>query len=103
MARGNESLLPGHHPLDLVETTLRFHGGTVAPDLDAQVTHVLVLGAGEEEEEEVDRDPVASDPDLLSELKLERRRREKKFHIVTQRWVEECLDRVDIVQEREPR
>ncbi len=78
-------------PLDLVKATLRFYGGTVAASLeDPDVTHVVVRGGDGGDGER-----------RLAELKGVRRQRKSKFHIVTEEWVEDCVGRMNLLQERD--
>jgi hypothetical protein len=77
---------PEMHPLNLVVATVRFYGGRIVKELEAGVTHVLTH---------------SSDSRRLEELKGVRRNRREKFHIVGERWVDDCLEGQCLVQEKE--
>eukprot|EP00058_Branchiostoma_floridae_P013009 XP_002598497.1 hypothetical protein BRAFLDRAFT_118305 [Branchiostoma floridae] len=73
-------------PLDLVALEARFHGATVSPILDSDVTHVLFH---------------TSDLSRLDEVKALRRQRTKKHHLVTPAWVSECIQAGAMLTERD--
>lgn len=71
--------------LDLLSLQIRFFGGTISDDLDSGVSHVIV-----------DK----SDLNRLQTLKDERRKRKKKFHLVTEDWIRECIEEGTLTSER---
>ncbi|XP_041359150.1 DNA ligase 4-like [Gigantopelta aegis] len=71
--------------LDLLGLELRFFGATITDKLDADVSHAIV------EVKDVSR---------LQQLRDVRRRRTKKFHIVTEAWVRACLEDGELCTER---
>ena len=75
------------HPLDLTEVTIQFYGGKVEAEVTDGVSHAVVQSDVSQER--------------LERLKRARRRKEKKFHIVTERWVEACVDQGSLVDEKE--
>lgn len=72
--------------LELVDVELRLYGATVVPTLDEGVTHVVM-----------------DDSDLTRIRQLRQRNRElsKKFHIVSQSWVTDCIKREKLLKERD--
>ena len=85
---GDASTALPHHPLARPQLLIEFHGGACVVDYELEgVTHVLVR---EEEAESVD------------ELRRMRRKlpQGQKFHMVTEEWVEKCLEVGEIVEER---
>ena len=73
------------HPLDLSRLSIEFYGGKILEGLEPGLSHVVVH---------------TSDKERLEELKRLRRQRREKFHIVSEEWVDECMKRVDLVEER---
>lgn len=64
-------------PLDLLQQEIRFFGANLSPSLDHNVSHVLVL---------------TEDLSRVETMKELRRRRNRKFHIVTEAWVRACIE-----------
>jgi hypothetical protein len=64
-------------PLDLILLDIRYHGGTIATELDEAVTHVVF------DERDLSR---------LSELRAVERKHKKKHYFVTSSWVEDSID-----------
>ncbi|CAH1249356.1 LIG4 [Branchiostoma lanceolatum] len=83
---GDQSTRIKDCPLDLVALEVRFHGATVSPILDSDVTHVLFH---------------TSDLSRLDEVKALRRQRTKKHHLVTPGWVYDCIQTGAILTERD--
>lgn len=73
-------------PLDLPVLDYRFYGGSQMDSLTPMVTHVLLYS------ECLDR---------LAEYDKENRARTKKFHVVTEKWIEDCISKGQLVEERD--
>ncbi len=71
--------------LDLVGLEMRNYGATLSDQLDNKVSHVIV------DSKDISR--VASLRDIS-------KTRAKKFHIVTQDWVSDCIKSEKLLQER---
>ncbi|KAL8610583.1 hypothetical protein ACOMHN_006302 [Nucella lapillus] len=82
---GDESTHLPASSLDLLALEVRFFGASVVPTLDTQVSHVIV------EESDLSR---------LGQLKEVRRGRQKKFHIVTKKWVRACVEEEGLCPEK---
>ncbi|KAK2178306.1 hypothetical protein NP493_548g00024 [Ridgeia piscesae] len=72
-------------PLELTALELRLHGATQSDTLTRQVSHVIVD---------------SRDLRRVCSLREENRRRERKFHIVSQLWVQDCLEQGTLLGER---
>ncbi|GFR84311.1 DNA ligase [Elysia marginata] len=73
-------------PLDLLQQEIRFFGANLSPTLDETVSHVLVH---------------TRDTSRVETMKELRRRRRRKFHIVTENWVRACMEEGCICSEKE--
>ncbi|XP_076463012.1 LOW QUALITY PROTEIN: DNA ligase 4-like [Babylonia areolata] len=82
---GDESTHLPTSSLDLLALELRFFGATVVSQLDSQVSHVVV------EESDLSR---------LDQLKAVRRGRQKKFRIVTKKWIKACMEEGGLCAEK---
>ena len=82
---GDSSTAVEFHPLDLTRLSLEFYGGKVLGSLEPGLSHVVVH---------------STDLGRLGQLKALRRERREKFYIVSELWVEECLQQVDLLNER---
>ncbi|XP_052257350.1 DNA ligase 4-like [Dreissena polymorpha] len=71
--------------LDFLTLELRFFGAEISTTLSPDLTHVMVD---------------TRDTSRVPEIKLERRSRARKFHIVTEAWVRACMDEGGLVNER---
>ncbi|XP_052777625.1 DNA ligase 4-like [Mya arenaria] len=71
--------------LDLLALELRFFGASVSRRFSNDVSHVMVD---------------LSDKSRVAKLKKVRGGRQRKFHIVTEEWVRECMEEGNIVNER---
>eukprot|EP00105_Crassostrea_gigas_P041960 XP_019926108.1 PREDICTED: DNA ligase 4-like isoform X2 [Crassostrea gigas] len=72
--------------LEFLALELRFIGGTVSDSLDKKVSHVMV------DKRDLSR---------VQELKQERRKRSRKFHIVNEDWLRQCLEEGSLCSERQ--
>lgn len=72
--------------LEFLALELRFFGGTVSNSLDNKVSHVMV------DKRDLSR---------VQELKQERRKRSRKFHIVNEDWLRQCLEEGSLCSERQ--
>lgn len=72
--------------LEFLALELRFFGGTVSDSLDKKVSHVMV------DKRDLSR---------VQELKQERRKRSRKFHIVSEDWLRQCLEEGSLCSERQ--
>ena len=71
--------------LELVALELRFYGAALVDTLDRTVSHVVVDSAK---------------TDRVKSLRDVNKTRSKKFHIVTEDWVSDCIRHEKILQER---
>ncbi|KAL3869402.1 hypothetical protein ACJMK2_042087 [Sinanodonta woodiana] len=71
--------------LDLLALEIRFFGASITTHLEPDVSHVIMD---------------TKDLSRLNQFKEERRKRQRKFHIVTEAWVRECIEEGTITQER---
>ncbi|XP_071117642.1 DNA ligase 4-like [Haliotis cracherodii] len=82
---GDSSTLIPNCSLDLLALELRFFGATLDAKLDPEVSHVIV------DKKDLSR---------LPQLREVRKRRTRKFHIVTEDWVRACMEEGGLVNER---
>jgi DNA ligase-4 len=73
-------------PTTLASIKLRLHGATVVTRLDDSVTHVVLAAS--------------CGPSDVSRLLGENRRRPRRFRLVTEDWVEDCVRDGRLVEER---
>lgn len=71
--------------LDVTAINFQFYGGCIDPSITSRTTHVIVH---------------SEDSRRLEELQNLNHRREKKFHIVSEKWIKECLKRKIRINER---
>lgn len=83
---GDASTAIDLHPLSMDELALKMYGGMVVSELEPGVTHAVVRG---------------KDTVRLDALKDERRNRREKFHIVTEKWIQDCVDAGRLLGEKE--
>ena len=77
------------HPLVRVALRARFHGAMVVESLEPVVTHVLLHPADADVAEKSER------------LKVVRRERREKFHIVIDEWIERSIEKASCLPEKE--
>ncbi|XP_059173254.1 DNA ligase 4-like [Physella acuta] len=85
IAFGDSSTRIRNSPLDLLELELRFFGGEISETLNQEVSHVLVHD---------------SDLSRVGGMKEIRRRRQRKFYIVTEKWIRDCMEEGSLCAER---
>uniref|UniRef100_A0A2C9JHQ7 DNA ligase n=1 Tax=Biomphalaria glabrata TaxID=6526 RepID=A0A2C9JHQ7_BIOGL len=71
--------------LDLLELELRFFGAETSDQLDSSISHVIVD---------------ESDLMRLHSLKEKRRTNDRKYHIMTEKWIKACIENGDLCPER---
>ncbi|KAF0288749.1 DNA ligase 4 [Amphibalanus amphitrite] len=89
-------LAPPLHGATVAGLTVRLHGGRLSGALDGRVTHVVVPAAAAAAPSDPDTDREAR----LGALREQNRQRARKFHLVSERWVEECARRRQRAEER---
>ena len=72
--------------VDVAASSLRFYGAKIVDSLEPGVTHAIV-------------DEKAAEEEIVA-LRNERRKRREKFHIVTEDWVDRCLEENQILEGR---
>ncbi|GLG98951.1 DNA ligase 4 [Gryllus bimaculatus] len=72
--------------LEVVALDFVFYGGCVQEIISEETTHVIIH---------------SKNMNHLEELQMINHQREKKFHIVTEKWVEECVKKTCRINERE--
>lgn len=83
---GDKSTHIKNSSLDYLELQLQFFGAQVTHSWSADVSHVMC-----------DK----SDLSRMQEFREERRKRQRKFHIVTEDWVRKCMEEGSLVNERQ--